>query len=85
MEQEDAESNCSSDSLSALSLSYSSSSFEWSGGGIGTPEAHEMTKELGEDTVEPYLYEPEYTGTPSSVEDSSSQNQTSSRLGNTEW
>ena len=61
-ELEDAESNCSSDSFSALDLSYSSSSFYWSGGGIDTPEANEMMEELGEDTVEPYLYEPEFTG-----------------------
>ena len=61
-ELEDAESNCSSDSFSALDLFYSSSSFDWSGGGIDTPEAHETTEELGEDTVEPYLYVPEFTG-----------------------
>ena len=61
-ELEDAESNCSSDSLRALKLSYSSSSFDWSGGGIDTPEVHETTEELGEDTVEPYLYEPKFTG-----------------------
>ena len=50
VELEDAESNCSSDSLSALNLSYSSSSFDWSGGGIDTPEAHKTMVELGEDT-----------------------------------
>ena len=61
-ELENAESNCSSDSFSALNLSYSSSSFDWSGGGIDTPEANETTEELGEDTVEPYLYEPVFTG-----------------------
>ena len=60
-ELEDAKSNSSSDRLSALNLSYSSSSLDWSGGGIDTPEAHETTKELGENTVEPYLYEPEFT------------------------
>ena len=59
---ENAESNCSSDSFIALNLSYSSSSFDWSGGGIDTPEANETTEELGEDTVEPYLYVPEFTG-----------------------
>ena len=62
VELENAESNCSSDSFSALNLSYSSSSFDWSGGGIDTPEANKTTEELGEDTVEPYLYEPEFTG-----------------------
>ena len=61
-ELEDTESNCSSYSFSVLDLSYSSSSFDWSGGGIDTPEANETTEELGEDTVEPYLYEPEFTG-----------------------
>ena len=50
-ELEDAESNRSSDSLSALNRSYSSSSFDWCGGGIDTPETHETTEELGEDTV----------------------------------
>ena len=60
-ELEKAESNCSSDSLSTLNLSFSASSFDWSGGGIDTPEANETTEELGEDTVEPYLYEPEFT------------------------
>ena len=69
MEPEDAESSCSSDSLSTMNLSYSSS-FEWSGGGIDKPEAHKTTEELGEDTVEPYLYEPEFIRSPSSVEDS---------------
>ena len=59
---ENAESNCYSDSFSALNLSYSSSSFDWSGGSIDTPEANETTEELGEDTVEPYLYEPEFAG-----------------------
>ena len=61
-ELENAESNSSSDSFSALNLSYSSSSFDWSSGGIDTPEANETTEELGKDTVEPYLYEPEFTG-----------------------
>ena len=61
-ELEDAESNSSSDSLSALNLSYSSSSFDWSGGGIDMPEANETTEELSEDTVESYLYVPEFTG-----------------------
>ena len=56
-ELENAESNCSSDSFSALNI-YSSSSFDWSGGGIDTPEVNETTEELDEDTVEPYLYEP---------------------------
>ena len=60
-ELEDAKSNCSSDRLSTLNLSYSSSSFDWSGGGIDTPEAHKTTEELGENTVEPYFYEPEFT------------------------
>ena len=55
-ELENAESNCSSDSFSALNLSYSFSLFDWSGGSIDTPEANK-TEELGEDTVEPYLYE----------------------------
>ena len=55
-ELEDDENSCSSDSLSTLNLSYSFSSFDWSGGGIDTPEAHETTEELGEDNVEPYLY-----------------------------
>ena len=57
-ELENAESNCSSDSFSALNISCSSSSFDWSGGGIDTPEANETTEELGEDTVDPCLYEP---------------------------
>ena len=61
-ELENAESNCFSDSFSTLNLSYSSSSFDWSGGGIDTPEVNETTEELGEDTVEPYLYKPEFTG-----------------------
>ena len=61
-ELENAESNCSSDSFSALNLSYSSSSFDCRGGGIETPDANKTTEELGEDTVEPYLYEPEFTG-----------------------
>ena len=82
---EDTESKCSSNSLNALILSYSFSSFEWSGGGISTPAAHETTEEIGGDTVELYLYKPEFTGSPSFVEDSLSQNQTASRLGNTEW
>ena len=60
-ELENAESNCSSNSFSALKLSYSSSSFDWSGGGIDAPEANETTEELGKYTVEPYLYEPEFT------------------------
>ena len=62
VEQENTESNCSSNSLSALNLSYSSSSLYLSGGGIDTPKAHETAKELGEDNVKPYLDEPEFTG-----------------------
>ena len=54
-ELENAESNCSSDSFNALNRSYSSSSFDWSGGGINTPEANETTEELGEDIVEPFF------------------------------
>ena len=50
-ELENAESNCSSDSFSSLNLSYSSSSFDWSGGGIDALEANETTEELGEDTL----------------------------------
>ena len=61
-ELEKVESNCFSDSFSVLNLSYSSLLFDWSGVGIDRPEENETMEELGEDTVEPYLYEPEFTG-----------------------
>ena len=76
------ESDCSSDSDSVLSLSYSSS-FE---GNEISDAVSESSEDRGSATaVAPYLYEPEDSDSPSATEDESSEDQDESRLGNSEW
>ena len=75
-----AESDCSSDSSSILSLCYSSSSFERS------TNSDSASERGGESAVlEPYLYEPEDSDSHGSAEEESSDSQDEERLSNKEW
>ena len=80
MEAEESENDRSSDGNSVLDLSYSSSLFEGSIGG----EASDTT--VNESTVvEPYLYEPECSDSPSPSPHNSSNHEGVNRLTSNEW
>lgn len=74
----------SSDAHSSLSLSYSSSSFEWSVCSDGAAEADDTDGGHDSTAVEPYQYEPEVSDSQSSEEDDYTE-ENEHRLGNTAW
>ena len=78
-----AESDCSSDSASILTLCYSSSSFERSTNSNSASERDDVDRESA--VLEPYLYEPEDSDSHGSAEEESSDSQDEERLNNKEW
>ena len=78
-----AESDCSSDNASILSLCYSSSSFERSTYSYSASERGDLDRES--EVFEPYLYEPEDSDSHGSAVEESSDSQDEERLNNKEW
>ena len=77
------ESDVSSDSASALSLCYSSSSFEDSSSSNSDLICSDSEQESS--VIEPYLYEPKDNDSPLRTESGSSESEAVNRLASKDW